>query len=423
MSTDGSGRARTDRIPVPLIGAAALPILLALAATVGISAASAPEPALQLVESAPIETSLDHPDIADAYQVWPEMIGSAGRTLDFAEFYASGDPGSRLETVVRAVEEAAGRGIHVRYLAEEKFYKTYPEILDRLAATKNIEVRRYNVASLMGGVLHAKYFIVDGREGYLGSQNFDWRSLTHIQELGVRIREARTVRALSDIFEMDWALAGGGRPAPPERPAGGQDLFPVRLVADRDTTEVILVASPRSWLPDSSLWDLPRIVKMIDGAKKSARVQLLTYKTTERDGTYFAELESALRRAAARGVGVQLLLSDWCKRAGTIEGLKSLEPLPNVEVKLVTIPAWSGGFIPFARVIHAKYLVVDGREAWIGTSNWEKGYFYDSRNVGIIVRGGGIPPSLDRFFLDGWNGPYAEEVDPCRAYPVPRIGE
>ncbi len=110
-------------------------------------------------------------------------------------------------------------------------------------------------------------------------------------------------------------------------------------------------------------------------------------------------------------------------RPGTIEGLKKLEPLPNIEVKLVTIPPWSGGFVPFARVIHAKYLVADGREAWIGTSNWEKGYFYDSRNVGVVIRGGSIPKTLDQFFLDGWNGPYAIEVDPQKTYAVPRIGE
>src|SRR5439155_1921614 len=152
--------------------------------------------------------------------------------------------------------------------------------------------------------------------------------------------------------------------------------------------------SPKDLLPDDSLWELPRIVALIDGAKSSVRVQLLTYKMTGRDD-YFPDLENALRRAAARGVKVQLLVADWCMRKGTIEGLQALEPLPNIDVKLVTIPQWSGGYIPFARVCHAKYLVVDAKNAWIGTSNWEKDYSYRSRNVGVILEGGAPPHRHD----------------------------
>lgn len=391
-----------------------------------LSAGQPAGPGLELVESSPIETPLDHPGIPDAYEVWPAMFAAATTTIDLAEFYASDEPGnprSRLEASVSALEAAADRGVRIRFLAEEKFYRTYPETLDRLAARKNVELRRFNVAKLMGGVLHAKYLVVDGRDGYLGSQNFDWRSLTHIQELGVRIREPGLVRALEDVFEMDWALAAGGDPQQARAAVAHENRFPVRMVAGRDTTEATFVASPRGWLPDSSLWDLPRIVKIIDGARKTVRVQLLTYKTAERNGSSFLDLESALLRAAARGVDVQLLLADWCMRPGTIEGLKTLEPVANLEVKLVTIPPWSGGFVPYARVIHAKYLVADGREAWVGTSNWEKGYFYDSRNVGLVIRGGSIPPELDRFFMDGWNGPFAAEVDPAKIYTPPKTGD
>ena len=142
---------------------------------------------LELVESSPVETVLDHPDIPDAKNVWPAMIAAASHSIDFAEFYASNQPGSSLEGVIQAIEKAASRGVRVRFLSEKKFYQTYPETLDRLATRNGIEVRRYPGAELAGGVLHAKYFMVDGREAFVGSQNFDWRSLEHIQELGVRV--------------------------------------------------------------------------------------------------------------------------------------------------------------------------------------------------------------------------------------------
>jgi len=119
----------------------------------------------------------------------------------------------------------------------------------------------------------------------------------------VRLRAPALVAALADIFETDWALAGD--PAAPARMhTHAADPFPLAAGDARLT----LVASPSGWLPDDKLWELPRLVALIDGAKKSVRVQLLTYRAD------FAELDSALRRAAARGVAVQLIVADWCKR-------------------------------------------------------------------------------------------------------------
>ena len=94
--------------------------------------------------------------------------------------------------------------------------------------------------------------------------------------------------------------------------------------------------------------------------------------------------------------------------------------MPHVRVSILTIPPWSGGFIPYARVAHAKYLVVDGERAWVGTSNWERDYFYASRNVGLIIHGGKLPARLDAFFLDGWKSRYAALVDVAAHYEAPR---
>jgi phosphatidylserine/phosphatidylglycerophosphate/cardiolipin synthase-like enzyme len=370
------------------------------------------------VESYPRGTTLDHPDIPDASWVWPEMIRSARHTLDFAEFYASNAPGSALEPVLRAMEDAARRGVRVRFLAEKKFSRIYPETLGRLRR-HGIQVRLFDASATTGGVLHAKYFIVDGREAFLGSQNFDWRALEHIQELGVRVRVPEVVRALARVFERDWESAGFRSPA--RAPRAGRVRW-ARVVDGGDTTEVALVASPLRQLPEGVAWDLPELLRMLEGARRRVRVQLLTYRS-QGHGTYFGSLEGALRRCAARGVRVQVLVADWCQRRGIIEGLKSLQHIPGIEVRLVTIPPWRGGFIPYARVIHAKYLVVDGREAWVGTSNWERDYFYASRNVGLLIRGGVLPARLDAFFRDLWESPYAETVDPCRRYEPPRIGE
>ena len=50
---------------------------------------AAPGPALELVESQPVETSLDRAALRDAWEVWPQMIEAATARIDLAEFYAS----------------------------------------------------------------------------------------------------------------------------------------------------------------------------------------------------------------------------------------------------------------------------------------------------------------------------------------------
>jgi phosphatidylserine/phosphatidylglycerophosphate/cardiolipin synthase-like enzyme len=290
-------------------------------------------------------------------------------------------------------------------------------------------VRFLDLKNVTGGVLHAKYFVVDGREAYLGSQNFDWRSLEHIQELGVQIKSASIAAELQRTFELDWQLADPARPPAADSAKDGETRVAAVHAGRAPEGRVLpgagpwLVASPRDLLAPGATWDLPQLVRLIDGAREHIRVQLLTYKMSTRDDGYWDELESALRRAAARRVKVELLVADWCKRKGTIEGLQGLEPLENIAVKLVTIPPWSGGFVPYGRVVHAKYMVVDGARAWLGTSNWERDYFYSSRNVGLVVEDTAFADQLERFFASGWNSSYATPVDPCATYTAPKIGD
>ena len=163
---------------------------------------------VELVETAPVETSLDDPAIRSAHLVWVEMIESARTSLDLAQFYLSPKEqgAGRLRPVLEAIERAAKRGVRVRFLGDAKFARRYSEPLEELDAVEGIEVRKFDMASLTGGVLHAKYFIADRRELYLGSQNFDWRSLEHIQELGVHAQSASLGEDISKIFDADSAL-------------------------------------------------------------------------------------------------------------------------------------------------------------------------------------------------------------------------
>jgi len=412
---------------VRLLAPLALVSTLACGTTAGLAGepthtAAAP-PALELVETAPVETTLEHADIPDAWRVWVEMIDGAQTQLDIAQFYITSVPGERMEPVLDAIVRAAGRGVAVRILVDAKFGRQYPETLASLGAVPNVTVVIWDLSATLGGVLHAKYFVVDRREAYFGSQNFDWRSLAHILELGLRVRVPEVVGAIAEVFDADWAIATGAR-SDARRPEGAPvPAFPVTVSYAGAPAELTLALSPKGWLPDESDWDLPRLVALIDAAKTRVRVQLLSYETTHRDDPPFTELDDALRRAAGRGVAVELLASNWNLRGDRLAALSSLASVPGIEVRFVTIPEASTGFIPFARTIHAKLMTVDGTHGWVGTSNWGHGYFYGSRNIGLIVASARFTDHLDRFFGDTWSSPYAETLVPGRAYPEPRVGK
>ncbi len=351
----------------------------------------------------PLETELDHAWVPNAPDVWLDMIRSAARTLDLAEFYVSDAPGSRLHAVLEEIERAAARGVHVRLLVDETFYAKYPEIPDAWAHRANMETRRID---LRPGVLHAKYFVVDGREAFVGSQNFDYRSLEHIVEMGARVRTPHVVATLAAIFRADWDVAGGGA-----------FHLEAPLFADKiDGGEIILGASPKKLVPES-LWDLPRLLSWMNATTSTLRVEVLTYKIKTRHGGDFHDLDDAMRAAAKRGVHVELLVSTWGEKD---DAVTSLAREPNVEVRVLDIPKFSGGDIPFARVAHAKYALFDadpserGRNenarAWVGTSNWEGDYFFQSRNVGLFFEHGSVPGELARTFAAVWRSPYARRL-------------
>lgn len=373
---------------------------------------------IELVESIPVETNLDNPDIRNTQEVWLEMINAAKATLDIEQFYISNKPNEPLEDVIQAIERAAQRRVRIRILVDARFYKTYPETLDRLSKLENVTTRIIDYGKLAGGVQHAKFFVVDGTEAFLGSQNFDWRALKHIHELGLRVRHAEVVRFHAEIFELDWTLAEtNDRTMRSHVISSTTSRAPYVIVhAGNDTLLLTPTASPIGFLHDSSSWDEPHIIRLIDGAQSTISLQFLGYDTRTRERSEYRVLDDALRRAAARGVRVRLLVSDWEKGTPAEKALKDLSAVPHIDVKFSVIPEWSGGYVSFARVEHCKYIVVDGRSFWLGTSNAEKSYFYTSRNVGIIVHNARLATQVHQIFLRSWEGPYAEVVDPGKTY-------
>jgi phosphatidylserine/phosphatidylglycerophosphate/cardiolipin synthase-like enzyme len=390
-----------------------------------------PAPAVQLVETRPVESGLGNPALPEARTVWLDLIRGAKTSLAFEEFYLSNWPGEPMQAVLEEIGRAAKRGVHVRLLLDSHLHRTYPEPADSLASVPGIEVRLIDMGKVAGGVQHSKYFIVDDAIVYLGSQNFDWRSLEHIHELGVLIRDPAVARTFSALFDMDWKeLAGeAGNVAHPDTswsPPKGVKLSPRATVPFRlargagDVVELTPSFTPLSTLADSTWWDRAAIVRLIDAAKSEIVVQLLTYAISERRGERDEAIDAALRRAAARGVQVKMVISDWEADNQRIADVQSLSRVPNVAIKLSTVPEWSGGYIPFARVEHLKYMVVDSLSTWVGTDNWEPGYFHGTRNVAVTMKNRPIALEARAIFDASWRAPGAKTVRADTTY-APKV--
>ncbi len=393
--------------------------LLATAAAMLLPALSAwaEPPRFELIYSEPAETELHQP-LRPPAPLWAEVFASASKTIDIEQFYLAEQAGEALDGVLASLEKAARRGVQVRVLVEEKMRRQSQPTLDKLAQWPNTQVRVLNWGLLdpgperkAGGIIHAKFWVVDGKLGYLGSQNFDWRSLSHIHELGVLIRDTHIAGQLQAIFDHDWqaqARQQAKEATPPLPPT----------TAERNEIGY-LVASPRPWLPAGVGESEAELVRLVDAAKQSVRVQVMKYAPLRFGGhAFYAPIDNALRRAAARGVKVELMVADWNTDRPAIAWLQSLGRVPGVAIKMVTIPAAKRGRIPFARVIHSKYAIFDDTTLWVGTSNWEGGYLDESRNVELVIGATEVVKQAGGLFQQLWQSRYAADLDACRDYPV-----
>lgn len=368
----------------------------------------------ELVYTQPAETALEQPDVRGPIAVWSESFASAKKTIDLGQFYVTPKAGDPSEAVFAELKKAGERGVRIRVLAEKKFEKVSEEGFAFLRSIPNLELRVIDFSKIKAdGILHAKYFVVDGETAYVGSQNLDWRALRHIHELGLKITEPAVVRGVASVFAHDWdaqAIVAKGKTVDPARKAP----------APADGGRAYLVASPWAFNPKGVGDSQTELVRLIDSATAELRVQLLDYAPLTRKHRLYPVIDNALRDAATRGVKVRLLVSHWNTGEPEVDHLKSLSLIPGVEVRIATIPESKEGYIPYARVIHSKYMVLDGRTLWLGTSNWSGGYLDNSRNLEIVVADAELAAKAAALHEQLWASSYAAPIDVAKRYAKPK---
>jgi len=124
-----------------------------------------------------------------------QLIGLARQRLDlYSEEVLDGG-------MVNRLADEARRGVRVRILAATISSQA------RTSLTKAGVL--IGPASPGGLYIHAKAMVVDGRLGFVGSENFSSTSLDQNRELGVIIQQQAAVNLLEATFQHDWNAGRG----------------------------------------------------------------------------------------------------------------------------------------------------------------------------------------------------------------------
>ncbi|XP_008819674.1 phospholipase D4 [Nannospalax galili] len=400
---------------------------------------------LILVESIPqdLPFAAGSPTSQSLAQAWLQLLDTAQESVHVASYYwsltgpdigindSSSQPG---EALLQKLQQLLVRNISLAVATDSPTLAKESIDLQVLAA-HGAQVRQVPMRRLTGGVLHSKFWVVDGRHVYIGSANMDWRSLTQVKELGAIIYNcSRLAQDLEKAFQTYWALGAPRAVVPRTWPQNFSShinrFHPLRGLFDGMPTAAYLSASPPLLCPHGRTRDLDAVLAVMEGAREFIYVSVMEYFPTTRftrPARYWPVLDNALRAAAFnRGVRVRLLVSCWSNTDPTMfPYLRSLQSLSNpsagisVDVKIFIVPMGNHSNIPFSRVNHSKFMVTD-KTAYIGTSNWSEDYYSSTSGVGLAVsqkapgaQQGKVPvqEQLRRLFERDWSSRYAVGLD------------
>ncbi len=119
------------------------------------------------------------------------LIDTAKENIDFYFPYMKD------EEFERKMIEAKNRGVSIRWIVEEKFFKTNTDIVRRFQEA-GIEI-----SYLSKKKLHAKSMLIDNNYLYIGSINFSRYSFDENREIWIILKDQKIISQFQDIFKSD----------------------------------------------------------------------------------------------------------------------------------------------------------------------------------------------------------------------------
>lgn len=325
-------------------------------------------------------------DYEESFAQMAEAIRSAVNYVHI-EFYILVHDDTTAD-VFAAMREAVARGVKVRVL------------LDHVSAVRNPGAKRtaksltdlgadwaymlpvrpwrgeYQRPDLRN---HRKLLVIDGRVGFMGSQNLvdssynkpsNRRRGLHWKDLMVRV-EGPIVLGLEAVFQGDWYLETGEYLT-----QLAEDDFIVEQPGD---LECQVVPSGPGYEGENNL---QVFVSLLYSAQRRISI---TSPYFVPDGS----IMNALRAATARGVEVELFVSETGDQAVVYHAQRSYyEELLNAGVRI-----WM--FRP-PYILHSKHFTIDDAAAVVGSSNMDQRSFGLNMEISMVVHGESFVEELDR---------------------------
>ncbi len=280
-----------------------------------------------------------------------DAIGKAQKSV-WVEIYLLTD-----RNVVRALEEAANRGLDVRVMLEAHPYGSGPvspaQTMDKLQAS-GVKVKATNPNF---SLTHAKCMITDSSTAYIMTSNFTLSALggsnnSRNREYDIADSNPQDVQSVLDIFNADWQRS------------------------DPNLNDPNLVVSPTN--------SRTSFTSLIASAQKSLIVEAEEMQDTE--------IQRDLVEAARRGVQVQVILP---------------EPQQGRDSNASGVSAIRGGGVQVrldpTLYMHAKMMVADNHQAFVGSENISTASLDHNREVGLLISNTDVITTLQQTFQQDWS--------------------
>jgi len=135
--------------------------------------------------------------------------------------------------------------------------------------------------------------------------------------------------------------------------------------------------------------------EMFDAARHD--IVIAQFYVASQRGARFDSVIEHLAAAGARGVRIRFLMEERGKSASDAATIERLRAVPNLEFRFMEYGKLSGNGI-----IHAKYLVVDGRSAYLGSQNFDWRSFAHIHETGVKIDDDAIAAQMQQIFEFDW---------------------
>lgn len=297
------------------------------------------------------------PDPLQDHQPWIKQIQSAKKSIQMVIFHLND------KNVISALTDAVKRGVKVQVIVDRLSL-----ILPPFASTKRkLIAGGAEVTACSKGfkITHQKSLVVDSHTALVTSMNLT-KKVSTTRDWIVETSDPSVIAEMNAVFATDLENAKTGAGSSPK-----------------------LTSSNLLWSPVNSE---AKILNLINSAKKTI------ISTVENLGS--PTIQTAYIAAAKRGVDVRVI-TPLCDIADprTDHNVPFAKDLANNGVKSNMMPDPQTADQPY---IHAKMILVDSQQAYIGSVNFSENSLHNSREAGIIFKNSKASAILQNEFNKDW---------------------